>query len=290
MTSIRNLEGVSRSNAWAVNSPDRIQVMDGFNPRKQFNKIDELAEEIRGDGLLTPLWVRRDRANEEQPFILIAGERRIRALRKLFAENPEMDMRIPVIIYDVDEEEARDLAAKENLEREGFTLSEKVDLVREYQKRAFNNTEIGTKVGMSVSWVDQMTTMAGAMKAVKNAVDEGQISMEAGLIIARKAKAADQKAALDEVLKVAGGSKRKTAKAAAQVTGAARRPGKKDIVKLVQSLSQAVVNGDSVPTKDARKLVIMALNVACGEESGDTLLETCRKHLKLKEAASSEEQ
>ena len=279
--SMRKLEGVSRSNAYAVNSPDLIQVVENFNPRTVFNKIDELADEIREDGVLTPLWVRRDPANTEQPFILIAGERRMRALHKIFEQDPETDMRIPVIVHNVDEEEARDLAAKENLEREGFVLSDKVALVRDYQKRGFGNADISKKVGMSVGWVDQMTTMAGASKAVKDAVDSDKITLEAGLILARKSKAADQKDALDKVLSLSGGKKRKTAKAASVVTGQARRPGKRDIVKVVQGLASAEVNGDVVPTKDARKLVIMALNFAAGEADGEALMKACRKQLKL---------
>jgi len=282
MSSIRELDGVFRSNAWAVDSPERIQVLDGFNPRTVFKKIDELAEDILENGVLTPLWVRRDRANPEQPFILIAGERRMRALRKIFEKNPEMEMRIPVIVHDVDEEEAKDMAAMENLKREDFTLSDKVALVRDYQKRGFSNADIAKKLEMSIGWVDQMATMAGASKAVKNAVDEGRITLEAGLILARKAKAADQNAKLEEVLRMSGGQRRKTAKAASQVTGVVRRPGKRDIVKVVKSLAQTDVNGDSVPTQDARKLVIMALNFAAGEADGEALVKACRKQLKLK--------
>jgi len=282
MSSIRELDGVFRSNAWAVDSPERIQVLDGFNPRTVFKKIDELAEDILENGVLTPLWVRRDRANPEQPFILIAGERRMRALHKIFEKNPEMEMRIPVIVHDVDEEEAKDMAAMENLKREDFTLSDKVALVRDYQKRGFSNADIAKKLEMSIGWVDQMATMAGASKAVKNAVDEGRITLEAGLILARKAKAADQNAKLEEVLRMSGGQRRKTAKAASQVTGVVRRPGKRDIVKVAESLAQTDVNGDSVPTQDARKLVIMALNFAAGEADGEALVKACRKQLKLK--------
>ena len=281
MSNMRQLDGVSRSNAWSVDNPDRVQILDDHNPRTVFKGIEELADKIREDGLLTPLWVRRDRANQEQPFILIAGERRMRALREIFKDG-DMEMRIPVIVYDVDEDEARDLAAKENLERQDFCLSDKVAMVRAYQKRGFGNSDIYKKVGMSLGWVDQMTTMAGASSAVKKAVDNDKITLEAGLILARKSKAADQKDALDNVLRISGGKKRKTAKAAAQVTGQARRPGKRDIVKVVQGIAGAEVNGDTVPTKDARRLVIMALNFAAGEADGEALMKACRKQLKLK--------
>lgn len=282
MSSIRSLDGVFRSNAWAVENPELIQVIDDFNPRKAFNKIDELSEDILANGVLTPLWVRRDRANPEQPFILIAGERRIRALRKIFENDPSTEMRIPVRVFDVDEEEAFDLAAKENLDREGFTLSEKVMLVRDYQKRGFSGKAISKKVNMSTGWVDQMVTMAGASAKVKKAVDEDKITLEAGLILARKVKAAEQNVKLEKVLQISGGKKRKTAKAAAQVAGQKRRPGKRDIVKVVKGLASSEVNGDVVPTKDARKLVIMALNFAAGEADGEALLKMCRNQLKLK--------
>jgi ParB/RepB/Spo0J family partition protein len=282
MTSIRNLDGVSRSNAWRVDNPKRIQVLDGFNARQTFAGIKELAEDILENGVLDALWVRRDRANEEQPFILIDGERRMRALTMLFESDPDLEMPIPVNVFDVDEEEAEDLMAKANLEREDFLPSEKVTIVQRYRKRGLSTAKIAKRLGMSTGWVDQMITLAGASKSVKAAMDEGKITNEAGLMIARKTKAADQRAALDKTLALAGGSKKRTSKAAAQVTGTKRRPGKKAVVQVVRELAGSEINGDSMTVKQARKLIIMALNYAAGEADQDALVKACRKGLKLK--------
>lgn len=285
MASIRNLEGVSRSNAWRVDNPNRIQVLADFNARQKFTGIKELADKIREQGVLTPLWVRRDRANEEQPFILIDGERRMRALQMLFEEDPELDLAIPVTVFDVDEEEAEDLMAQANLDREDFLTSEKIAIVQRYRKRGLSTKDIAGRLGMSTGWVDQMVTLASASKAVKNAMDQDSITVEAALMIARKTKAADQQGALDKVLALSKGKKSKTAKAAARVTGTKKRPGKRQVVTVVKELAGSEINGDSMTVKQARKLVIMALNYAAGEADQDALIQACRQGLKLKPKA-----
>jgi len=285
MASIRNLEGVSRSNAWRVDHPKRIQVLEGFNARNKFNGIKELADKIREQGVLTPLWVRRDRANEDQPFILIDGERRMRALQMLFEEDPELDLAIPVTVFDVDEEEAEDLMAQANLDREDFLTSEKIAIVQRYRKRGLSTKDISGRLGMSTGWVDQMLTLASASKTVKNALDQDKVTVEAALMIARKTKAADQQTALDKVLALSKGKKSKTAKAAAQVTGTKKRPGKRQVVQVVKELAGSEINGDSMTVKQARKLVIMALNYAAGEADQDALVKACRTGLKLKPKA-----
>jgi ParB family chromosome partitioning protein len=80
-----------------------------YQPRKNFdNDISELAESIKHNGLLQPLSVKN---NGDGSYTLIAGERRLRALKSLgmgFA---------PCIIIDITERNSAVMALVENIQR-----------------------------------------------------------------------------------------------------------------------------------------------------------------------------
>lgn len=91
-------------------------VPNPYQPRTVFDdeKIDELCQTIRTHGLIQPIVVRvRDGRYE-----LIAGERRLRATRKLGME------RIPAIVKEFNDSQTASIALIENLQREGLTAIE----------------------------------------------------------------------------------------------------------------------------------------------------------------------
>lgn len=97
-----------------------------FQPRKIFHEdsINELASSIRQYGVLQPLLVRKDPAND-YGYEIIAGERRWRASQK--AQLHEL----PVVILEIDELEAYKIALIENLQREDI---DPIDEAYGYQK------------------------------------------------------------------------------------------------------------------------------------------------------------
>src|SRR5207302_4823118 len=78
-------------------------------PRRHFDEVHlkELGDSIRDRGILLPLLVRRD----GDGYVLIAGERRWRAAQKAGLRE------LPVIVRDVTEPEAFELALIENIQR-----------------------------------------------------------------------------------------------------------------------------------------------------------------------------
>ncbi|MGC5326495.1 nucleoid occlusion protein [Brevibacillus sp. SYSU BS000544] len=91
-------------------------VPNPYQPRTVFDdeKIDELCQTIRTHGLIQPIVVRiRDNRYE-----LIAGERRLRASKKLGME------RIPAIVKEFNDSQTASIALIENLQREGLTAIE----------------------------------------------------------------------------------------------------------------------------------------------------------------------
>lgn len=88
-------------------------------PRKSFseNAITELAGSIRRYGLLSPLVVRRAGTGYE----LIAGERRMRALRLLGEEETE------AVVLDASDRDSALIALIENLQRENLSFFEEAE-------------------------------------------------------------------------------------------------------------------------------------------------------------------
>jgi len=80
-----------------------------YQPRHDFDDalIDELAQSIKTNGLIQPLIVRKT----EKGFQLIAGERRLRAIKKLGLKQ------IPVVIRKSTDKESLEAALIENIQR-----------------------------------------------------------------------------------------------------------------------------------------------------------------------------
>ncbi|HEG4556515.1 TPA: ParB/RepB/Spo0J family partition protein [Campylobacter jejuni] len=83
-----------------------------FQPRKNFDQeaLDELANSIKEFGLIQPIIVFK----KNNKFILIAGERRLRAVKALGKKE------ILAFITDIDENKLRELALIENIQRENL--------------------------------------------------------------------------------------------------------------------------------------------------------------------------
>ncbi|RQW76684.1 MAG: hypothetical protein EHM14_15990, partial [Methanothrix sp.] len=70
-----------------------IKIQKGFNPRSLMGDVDSLAESIQRDGLINPVTVRPD-AGSLGTFLLVAGERRLRAMDKLKWEKIACSLRM----------------------------------------------------------------------------------------------------------------------------------------------------------------------------------------------------
>lgn len=102
--------------------PDDV-VVDG-RIRKDCGNLDELADDIRENGLINPPTVYYD---EDEKYHLIAGERRLRACKKISSMR-----KIPVLVITdpIGEEQRLRMEISENEMRQGFSMSERVDYAR----------------------------------------------------------------------------------------------------------------------------------------------------------------
>lgn len=123
-------------------------------PRKSFDdeKLAELAASIREKGVIQPLVVRR----VEDHYQIIAGERRWRAAQKAGLD------KVPVVIQDVSEDWALEMALIENVQREDLNAIEEAEAYQ-YLIKTFDlsQEEVAKRVGK------ERPTVANALRLLR---------------------------------------------------------------------------------------------------------------------------
>jgi len=139
-------------------------------PRKTFDndKLEELAASIREKGVIQPLVVRR----ENDHYQIIAGERRWRASQKAGLRE------VPVVIQDVSEDWALEMALIENIQREDLNPIEEAQAYRNLMD-GFDLTqdEVAKRVGKERPTVANSLRLLRLPELVQKDVITGQFSM-----------------------------------------------------------------------------------------------------------------
>jgi ParB family transcriptional regulator, chromosome partitioning protein len=118
-------------------------------PRRDFNheSLEELADSIEQHGLIQPIAIARDPENDER-FIIVAGERRFRAFQLLSRET------IPAIITSGASDE---IALIENIQRENLhPLDEAHALANLMARHRYTHEEISKVVGKARNTVTEL--------------------------------------------------------------------------------------------------------------------------------------
>ncbi len=140
-----------------------------FQPRQNYDeaRLGELMDSIREKGFLSPIVVRRAGDN----FEVIAGERRLRAARKLGLT------KIPVIIREASDKEALVLALVENVQREDLNPLEKAESYRRLVDE-FNYTqeEVARSVGKDRVTIANLLRLLKLPAEIQKGLLEGKIS------------------------------------------------------------------------------------------------------------------
>ena len=143
--------------------PNRSQPRKDFSPEE----LEELAESIKKYGVMSPIIVKKS----DDGYTIIAGERRWRAAR--IAELNE----VPVIIKDVDELTAAEMAIVENIQRTDLNPVEEANaykiLTDEY---GLTQEEIAEKIGKSRSSVANSMRLLDLSDVALSLLSQGKIS------------------------------------------------------------------------------------------------------------------
>lgn len=140
------------------------------NPRRQFNEteLQDLANSIRQHGIVQPVVVRK---SVGEGFELIAGERRWRAAQ--LAGLTE----IPVIIRDVDDRTALEIAIVENVQRSDLNpLEEALGYEQLIADHGYTQNDLGEIIGKSRSHVANSLRLLKLPDPVRNMLYEGALS------------------------------------------------------------------------------------------------------------------
>jgi ParB family chromosome partitioning protein len=139
-------------------------------PRRSFDeeRLAELAESIRQQGVLQPLVVRR----VEQGYELIIGERRLRA-----AQRAGLDA-VPVVVKEASDAQSLEMALVENIQREELTPIEEALAYRQLMEEFhLTQEEIASRVGKSRPVVTNLLRVLNLPDEIKEEVDRGSISV-----------------------------------------------------------------------------------------------------------------
>jgi ParB family transcriptional regulator, chromosome partitioning protein len=142
------------------------------NPRRDFPaaQLDELAASIKQRGMIQPLAVRPVRGASDA-YEIIAGERRWQAAQRAGLHD------VPVVVLDVSDAEALELAIVENVQREDLNPLEEAagyqSLIDEFK---YHQDEIAKVVGKSRSHVANTLRLLKLPEFVKSTIRSGQVS------------------------------------------------------------------------------------------------------------------
>ncbi|MFS9259437.1 ParB/RepB/Spo0J family partition protein [Streptococcus infantis] len=140
-----------------------------YQPRKEFSeeKIQELAQSIKENGLIQPIIVRK---SPVLGYEILAGERRYRA--SIAAGLSE----IPVIIKQLSDQDMMLHSIIENLQRENLNPIEEAKAYHSLIDKGFTHTEIAEKMGKSRPYITNLVRLLVLPKHILTEVESGKLS------------------------------------------------------------------------------------------------------------------
>ena len=146
-------------------------------PRQKFDEtsLEELTASIKEKGILTPITVQK----VGNQFILIAGERRLRASKKAGLK------KIPVYIIDVaDDAEMIEMALIENIQRENLNPIEEAEAYIYLNNRfKFSQEKIAKSVGKKRVTISNSLRLLTLPREIKESIRNGRLSAGHGRAI-----------------------------------------------------------------------------------------------------------
>ena len=143
-----------------------------FQPRRHFDPdaLQALAQSVREKGVLEPILVRR-LDDQQNRYEIIAGERRWRAAQTAGLHD------VPVIVKELDDKAALEIALIENLQREDLTAIEEAEGYRRLMDQfARTQEDLAREIGKSRSHVANTMRLLALPEDVRDKVQDGQLS------------------------------------------------------------------------------------------------------------------
>jgi ParB family chromosome partitioning protein len=164
---------VTETNSSGKRLPVDFIIANRANPRRTFDEdqLEELTNSIREKGVMSPLLVRP--TDDPNIFELIAGERRWRASQRAGLHD------VPVIIRDVDDKEALELAIIENVQRADLNpLEEALGYAQLIEQFDYTQQDLAQVIGKSRSHVANTLRLMKLPTDVREMVASARLQLD----------------------------------------------------------------------------------------------------------------
>jgi len=145
---------------------------NSYQPRLHFDKakLEELTESIKKNGIIQPIAVRPDH-NDPEKYEIIAGERRWLAAQKAGLHE------VPIIVLDLNDNEALEIAIVENIQRDDLNV---VEEAKGYKRLAdefeYDHEKIARYMSKSRSHVSNTLRLLTLPENVIGMIEEGNLT------------------------------------------------------------------------------------------------------------------
>lgn len=153
-----------------VQVPIETLIPNPHQPRKHFPEgaLAELTDSIRDRGIIQPLIAEK---NSENGYTIIAGERRFRAAQAAGLTE------VPVVVRSFSDEEKREIALIENIQREDLSAIEEAEAYKAIMESSgINQEELASRVGKNRSTVANSLRLLNLSREARQAVEDGEMS------------------------------------------------------------------------------------------------------------------
>ncbi|MEI7604050.1 MAG: ParB/RepB/Spo0J family partition protein [bacterium] len=148
-----------------------------YQPRTEFDEgtIDELAQSISQSGFITPILVNK---LKDGKYVLVAGERRLRACKKLGLYE------IPAVIKQLSEIQMMQIAIVENVQRKNLNAIEEAKAYLNMQKRlGFKSEKIASILGLPHYYIVLKLKLNNLPELIQQFISSGDMSEGAGIAL-----------------------------------------------------------------------------------------------------------
>lgn len=153
-------------------APIELIARNPNNPRRRFDEsdLDDLAQSIRQHGIVQPVVV-RPAPGKSGHYEIIAGERRWRAAQKAGLAN------VPVLVRDLDDRAALEIAIVENVQRADLNpVEEAAGYQQLIDHHDYSQNDLAGVVGKSRSHVANTLRLLKLPRPVLDMIEDGSLS------------------------------------------------------------------------------------------------------------------
>lgn len=146
------------SAAQLIKAMDYVRLDELADPTQNVRTIFEtdeefknLVESIRARGLVTPLDVKE----EDGKYKVIAGSRRLAALKEVYKNKP--DVNVPVVVLRITEAiDEYTVSSIENIHRSNLSIEELSQMIAHYKDMGLKQKDIAKRINKSEGWVSMV--------------------------------------------------------------------------------------------------------------------------------------